>query len=357
MKKTELLTAIKAVMMGIDKGSAIGSDFLLFDENWVRSFKEDISVSFPLETKIRTAVRAEELYKILGKLSGDELEIELAQGGGVPDKLIVTSGKTTIKMNPLQKEQTTASLEKAWAVQTDDLEWFFLPKGFQEGLELCSFSAGVGAALGALAGVHFLKNNAISTDNFRVSVYTMEEEVPDKFTIPTRVVENLIRLGVTFESIALSKAWVHFSNKEGAIFSSRILAGEYPSDKILGLFKTMKFDMGEIAREFPKGLEAPLERAKILAGAEVDGWESLSQIALSYSNGHLNIQASKEAGEIIDQIEWPENHIEEDIELKVQPDFFKKILGITRQFRMSPTKKSLLFSSDKFKHLMVATLK
>ena len=185
----------------------------------------------------------------------------------------------------------------------------------------------------------------------------MEESVPSDFTIPTKVVESLIRLGVAFESIALSKAWVHFSNKEGAIFSARILAGEYPNEKILGLFKTMKFDMDDIPLEFPKDLEAPLERAKILAGAESDGWETLGQLALSYSDGNLNIQASKEAGEIIDQVAWPENHIEEGIELKVQPDFFKKVLGITRLFRMSPTKKSLLFSTDKFKHIMVATLK
>jgi hypothetical protein len=155
----------------------------------------------------------------------------------------------------------------------------------------------------------------------------------------------------------LSKAWVHFSNKEGAIFSARILSGDYPNEKILGLFKTMKFNMGETALEFPKGLEVPLERAKILAGAEADGWESLSQVSLSYSDGNLNIQASKEAGEIIDQVAWPENHIEGGIELKVQPDFFKKILGITRHFRMSPTKKSLLFSSEKFRHIMVATLR
>jgi hypothetical protein len=272
-------------------------------------------------------------------------------------KLSVKSGKTTIKMNPLQKEQTNSSLEKAWAVQTDDLEWFFLPKGFQEGLELCSFSAGTGPALGVMAGVHFKGNQAISTDNFRISVYTMEEAVPKEFTIPTRIVESLLRLGVAFESLSLSKAWVHFSNKEGAIFSARILSGEYPSGKILGLFKTMEFDMNAIPLEFPKGLEAPLERAKILAGAEAEGWESLSQIALSYSDGNLNVQASKEAGEIIDQVAWPENHIEAGIELRVQPDFFKKILGITRSFRMSPTKKSLLFSSDKFKHIMVATLK
>ena len=353
MKKADLLTAMKAVMLGIDKSSAIGSDFLLFDENWIRSFKEDISVSFPLETGIRTAVRAEELYKILGKLSTDDVEVTLLEDG----KLSVKSGKTIIKMNPLQKEQTDTSLEKAWAVQTDDLEWFFLPKGFQEGLELCSFSAGTGPALGVMAGVHFNGDKAISTDNFRISVYAMEEAVPKSFTIPTRVVESLIRLGISFESISLSKAWVHFSNKEGAIFSARILAGEYPSEKILGLFKTMKFDLNQVAMEFPKGLEAPLERAKILAGAEAEGWESLSQIVLSYSDGNLNVQASKEAGEIIDQVSWPENHIEEGIELKVQPDFFKKILGITRQFRMSPTKKSLLFSSEKFKHIMVATLK
>jgi|SRR3990172_9885106 len=353
MKRIELLTGIRSVMPGIDKSSAIGSDFLLFDDKWIRSFKEDISVSFPVETGYRTAVRAEELYKILSKMDAEDLEIILTEDG----KLSIRGGKTTVKMNPLQKEQISHSLDRAWAVQTDDLEWFFLPKGFLEGLGLCAFSAGTGPALGVLSGVHFNGVNIISTDNFRVSVFTMEEQVPKKFTIPTKSVENLLKLGIEFEALSLSKAWVHFSSKEGAIFSARILTGDYPSDKITELFNTMKFDMGDVPFEFPKGLESPLERAKILAGAgNTSDWESLTQVSLSYSEGFLNIMASKEAGEIVDQIAWDTNHIGEGIELKVQPDFFKKVLGITRSFRLSPTKKSVLFSSEKFKHIMVATI-
>jgi hypothetical protein len=259
-------------------------------------------------------------------------------------------------MNPLQKEQITSSLERAWAVQTDDLEWFYLPKDFQLGLELCSFGAGTGPALGVLAGIHFMEDKAISTDNYRVSVYTMGEQVVQEFTLPTKTAEGLLRLNAKFETIALSKAWVHFSNEGGAIYSSRILAGDYPSKKIVGLFDTMKFDMESKPLEFPKGLETPLERAKILAGAEGDGWESLSRVSLSYSKGDLEIKAGKEAGEIIDGVAWEKDHLEEGMELKVQPDFFKKILGITRQFRLSPTKKSIVFSSEKFKHLMVASV-
>lgn len=352
MKKVDLLKGIKAVLMGIDKSSAVGSDFILFDENWVRSYKEDISVSFPLETGIRTAVRAEELYKVLSKMEAEEIDIKMTEEG----KLQVKGGKTTLKMNPLQKEQITSSLERAWAVQTDGLEWFYLPKDFQVGMELCSFSAGTGPALGPLAGVHFFENKVVSTDNYRVSVYTMLEAVSSSFTLPTKTVEGLLKIEENFEIMALSKAWAHFSNDGGAIYSSRVLAGDYPSKKIIGLFEAMKFDMISDPLEFPKGLEAPLERAKILAGASGDGWESLSKVSLSYSKGTLEIRAGKEAGEIVDGVDWKKDHFDEGLEIRVQPDFFKKILGITRQFRLSPTKKSLLFSSEKFNHIMVASL-
>jgi len=352
MKKSELLLAIKSVMMGIDKSSAIGSDFILFDEDWVRSYKEDISVSFPLETKIRTAVRAEELYKVLSKMDAEEIDMKLTEEG----KFQIKGGRTTLKMNPLQKEQITSSLERAWAVQTDGLEWFYLPKDFQVGLELCSFGAGTGPALGPLAGVHFFENKAVSTDNYRVSVYTMLEAVNSAFTLPIKTVEGLLKLEPVFEIMALSKAWVHFSNEGGPIYSSRILAGDYPFKKITGLFESMKFDMKADPLEFPKGMEAPLERAKILASGEGDNWESLSRVFLSYSKGNLEIRAGKEAGEIIDGVEWKKDFFEEGMQIKVQPDFFKKILGITRQFRLSPTKKSLLFSSEKFQHIMVASM-
>jgi len=352
MKKSELLNAIRSVMIGIDKGSAVGSDFLLFDKNWIRSYKEDICVSFPLETEIQTAVRAEELFKILSRMDAEDVDIVMTN----ENKLQIKGGKTTLKMNPLQKEQITSSLERAWKIQTDDLEWFYLPKTFQEGLELCSFSAGTGPSLGVLAGVHFSNNKAMSTDNYRVSVFTMEESVTSGFTLPTKTVESLIRLGEKFETISLSKAWAHFSNPGGAIFSSRVLSGEYPADKIEGLFNKMEFDMKVNPLEFPKGLEVPLERAKILAGSGDDGWESLSRVTLSYSKGLLEIRAGKEAGEIIDGVEWANSHIDEGIELKIQPDFLKKILSVSRQFRLSPTKKAVLFTSDKFNHLMVASI-
>ena len=196
MKKTELLTAIKSVMMGIDKSSAIGSDFLLFDENWIRSYKEDISCSFPINVGVRTAVRAEELYKILSRMNADEIEVSMTEDG----KLQIKGGKTVLKMNPLQKEQITSSLERAWAVQTDGLEWFYLPKDFLLAMELCSFSAGTGPAMGILAGIHFIQNKAISTDNYRVSVYTMGEELPNEFTLPTKTAEGLLKLEEKFYS-------------------------------------------------------------------------------------------------------------------------------------------------------------
>ena len=263
MKKNDLLVAMKSVMMGIDKSSAIGSDFLLFDEDWIRSYKEDISCSFPIKVGVRTAVRADEMYKILSRMDAEELDIKMADDG----KLQIKGGKTTLKMNSLQKEQITSSLERAWAVQTDDLEWFYLPKDFQLALDLCSFGAGTGTALGPMAGIHFMENKAISTDNYRVSVYTMAESVAKAFTIPTKTAEGLLKLEEKFEVISITKSWAHLSNDGGAIYSSRILAGDYPYKKVMGMFETMKFDMNAAPLEFPKGLEDPLERAKIIAGA------------------------------------------------------------------------------------------
>lgn len=351
MKKSDLLTAIKAVMIGVEKGSsATGMDFVLFDENWIRSFKDDISVSFPLTTGLRTAVRAEELFKVVSKMKGEELDIKIGEG-----KLLVKDNKTTLKMNPLQSDNLNHSLERILSVQTDDLDWYQLPKGFIEGLRLCVFSAGTGPALNTLAGVHFASEKVISTDNFRVSVYGMEEMVPFPFTIPTKSAEGLLKLGIDFDSIAISKAWMHLSDKGGAIFSSRLLSGEYPADKILGLFTTQKFSSEKAAYKLPEGLEESLDRAEVLAGVDdATGFTSIVQVSLSYSNGNLIVKAGKEVGEIVDEIPWEKDSVGEGFEMKVQPDFLRKVLRLTREFKISPTKKSILFSSEKFQHIMVA---
>jgi hypothetical protein len=355
MKKNELLTALKAVMVGVEKSNnTFGMDSLIFDNQWIRSFKDSISVSYPLDSNISIAVRGEELFKVLSKMDGEEIDLILQSEGKEPPKLMLSNKSTHLKMNSLQPEQHKQILERVQSLQTDNLEWYFLPKSFMEGLGLCIFSAGTDSALDVLAGVHFSGGVIVATDNYRISTYQMDEEVTNPFTIPTEAAQGFIKTNAEFTAISISPAWVHLTNKEGAIFSARLLSGEYPLAKITGVFDMMKFEDSETSFILPDGIDKALDRAEILAGSGLAELSKLTQVSIYNSGGNLVIQATRDVGEIIDTIPWEKSPMPEGTILRMSPDFLKKVKGITKEFKLSPTKKSILFTGEKFKHIMIA---
>ncbi len=352
MKRSEFITAVKSVMSGVEKsGNVLGMDYLIFDDLWIRSFRDEISVSYPLTSGLKGAAKAEELFKVVSKMSGEELKVEI-----IEEKLTIEDGATLLKLSLLRSEQLDLALERIKTLKTDTLEWFYIPKGFIEGLKLCASSAGTDPSLGYLGGVHFDGARVISTDNYRVSEYIMEEAVPKIFTLPTSLALGFLKIDTQFETIALDRAWLHLTNKEGAIFSARLMSSDYPIDKISGVFEVLQYSKETTGYTLPEGLEKVLDRVEILASGVEGELESLSQITLTYTEGYLILQASKDIGEIVDSIPWDKNHPPEGTTMKMSPDFLKSILGVTRTFQLSPTKKAIFFMSPKFRHLMIAKM-
>jgi hypothetical protein len=348
MKRQDILKALKAVMSGVEKATkTMGMDYITFDNSWIRSFKDSISVSYPLVTELKVSVRGDELFKVLSKMKNDDITLSIEE-----DKFLITDGKTTLKLNTLQQDQVDQIFGRIDSLKTDELEWYELPKFFINGLSLCVFSAGTDPALNLLAGVHVEDGFILSTDNYRISKYEMEGAVISPFTIPTKVADEFTKLPVTFENIALTKSWVHLSDKEGAIFSARLLAGDYPVNSVTTLFDKMKFEEGEVYT-LPGGIEKSLDIAGIMASAGSGELEFLSYISLSYKEEKLIISAVREIGELEDTIDWKEKYMPEGFIVKISPDFLSKIIKVTRDFQISPTKKTLLFSTDVYKHIMI----
>lgn len=350
MKRKDLLSAIKSVMAGVDKATkTVGMDFIVFDNGWIRSFKDAISVSYPMETGFVAAVKAEEFFKILSKMSGEDVTIEAGE-----NKLIATDGKTTLKMNTLQEDQLTQVMERITTLQTDELEWYEIPPNLITGLNLCIFSAGVDPALNLLAGVHFMEDKILSTDNYRMSVFNMEGAVISPFTVPTKVAEGFLKINTKFTSIAVTNSWVHLADEVGAVFSARLISGTYPSDKVLDLLNSQISDQKGYV--LPEGIEKCLDRAEVMAGVEEGVLSLMANVSLSYEGEKLIIKANREVGELIDTIPWTKDPMPEGMELKMAPSFLKKILPITRTFNPSSSKKSVMFSSNNFYHVMIAKM-
>jgi len=354
MKRSELVKALESVMVGVEKsGNSFMMDFVAFDTDWVRSFKDEIAVSYPFPVGIQAAIKANEVFKILSKMEEEDVTLEVGKEG---NSVEVKDGKTTLTLNALQKESFKNIINRASSLITNDLEWFYLPKEFKKGLGLCTLDVKKGKSLEKMAGVHIEGNLVISTDSYRVSTFLMDEGVSIPFTIPTETAKQILGIPVDLTTISLTPAWVHLSNESGVIFSARLLSDIYPVDKVKGAFATMKFDPSGDFFTFPEGIDKALERAEIMADVGED-ITHLSQVDLSYENGKMVLTGSREIGAIREEIVWNEKHIPEGLRINMVPEYLKRILGITKKFQISPTKKGIILFSDKFQHLMVVRAK
>lgn len=353
MKREDLLKAIEYIMPGIDKtNSPLGMDFLVFDKGYLRSFNDVVSVSFhidDLSKEYQCAIKAQELYKILSRMEGDQVRLSLT-----PTELTVKNPKTTLKMSLMEKKPLETLMERLASLSTGKLKWNPLPSDFMEGLDLCAPSAKVNPTLGILAGIAMTKRRIMATDNQRISLYMMKEELPEEFLLPVEVIRDVIKYGSEAKSISIMDNWVHFSDKKGLILSTRRLMGEYPVDRVLTILKENSPGSSTQPYRLPEGLEKALDRAEVLAETEEE--YKIPIVSLRRKEKFLILQGQQNIGRVEDKLIWEEKIMPEDLEIKISPDFLKKILRITREFKVSPNRNCILFGTKNFQHLMVVKI-
>jgi hypothetical protein len=346
MDRAELVKALKGVMVGVNKkADAMASDFVIFDGPCIRSFKDNISVSYNLDTGITCGVHGEELFKILEKLTAKEVSLELKE-----EKLIIKCGKVRVKMNALQEDAFNNVLEKIFTLDTTELTWYEIPTDFIEALKMCASSAAKEASQNWLNSILFTENYAIASDNQVASVFTMDKLVPEEFMLPIPAAESFSRVEYPFTIICVSPSWVHLSGEDESIFSARLLGGKYESKD--GIFKLLEREDGT-KFTLPKDLKSVLDRVEIFAGSDNDTL-TMNHILISYAKKEMIVKASKEVGEIVETLPWEKDHIPEGMLLRISPDLLKKILGLSLDCRVGPKNQSVVFKSDKFSHVVVA---
>lgn len=352
MKREALLTAIKSIMLGIEKtGKIVGMDFLVFDNDFVRSFKDEVSVSYPLETGVDGAVHAEEFFKVLSKMGEEDVELSIEEG-----RIKLKDKQTCIWFNSLEPRLLGEVKARACSLLTD-LEWYELPKDFIEGLNLCLFGSSTDRALEDLSGINITESQITSTDDMRMSFYIMEGPVVRPFTIPVKTAQSLVELETEFSSIALTKSWAHLYSKEEAVFSVRLMSHKYDLGQLKDMAAGQKYGPKDAVYTFPKGIMEALTRAQIFAQKGPLGIVDVPMVSIEYSDKNLVITASRQIGEILEHIPWKDKPMPEGIIIWSQPDFLTKVLKVTDSFKIAPSRKSILFSKKNFQHFMAVTIK
>jgi hypothetical protein len=116
-------------------------------------------------------------------------------------------------------------------------------------------------------------------------------------------------------------------SKEGAVFSSRLIASEFPYKPLKNMFPKSGGD----PYSFPKGMEKALERASILSHYQDDG---IDYITLEEKRGYLVITGERHFASIREKVKlagakWPEG-----MSLSIQPSYLIDIISKTRKFEM-----------------------
>lgn len=331
MKRSDLVSALKLLLPGIDTGVPLleGADTFMFSQKWITSNNGRIFVAYPFDAiEVEGGFKAIEFYRVLEKLEGDELTLTVNE-----DVLEVECGNTNISMYlvPLPHH---AELD----VPT---EWIPVPSNFMEAIKLCSISVVSNPILGILSGLYVSGKNMLTCDNSRASWFDLAEPMKD-FVITAEAAKHIAKFDIVEYNVGESE--IAFKTKEGVIYSCSNVPGEYPSEGIKALFVA---EMGE-PYLLPKALGEALERASLFAFVGEGGSEYVS-ISLDKNKQNLIVKGEKKFGAFKEKVKVDSNF--PDGTLYLNPKFLASILEITNEM-YDVGNKQVVFQLGDFRHLV-----
>ncbi len=328
IKRDGFVAALSEVLPGLSEKAIVEqTDHFILDGDYIRTSNDEIAVSFPFHTGFSLAVKGDEFFRLISKINSEEIELDVEEGA-----LHISAGKTEAVM--------VISKEIKGSVIIRSRRWYDLPKNFSDAMRFCSFSSGenVGSGLQILNNLWIKDQYVISSDRLRVSKYEMDSKVTTEFLLPTPAAQGLVKVEPI--SYAVEDAWIHFKNKAGAIFSSRVVEGEYP-EEVWGLF-TRKGDSVLV----PEGLSESIDRAQIFS-KEVVGGDDLVRVKIDSKAGRLFCRGEGSLGWIEEELK---TDFKKDLEFKVSPEHFIEILEYVKEMLVSDDK--IYFSGPNFEHVI-----
>jgi len=250
MKRTELLSALEKIKPGIaSRGIVESMTYYFFSGKEVVTYNDKISIQYPLETSFSLFVKASDLLKIVSKSTSDT--ISLVEKG---NKLNIKSAKLKASLATIKDEEITSRIANV-NKSIEEVKWKKLPDNFSECISLCFFAASKVESDQTLTCLHIDKKDCCASDNMRIA-YAVFNSPMDNMLLKASEVGNLISINPT--SYAISKAWLHFKNEDGCIFSIRQVNGFFP--EVLELFK---FEGTKI--KLPQSITEGIDMASIFA--------------------------------------------------------------------------------------------
>jgi DNA polymerase III sliding clamp (beta) subunit (PCNA family) len=305
INKAELLAALEVVKPGIKNQETVEqATAFAFINGRVVTYNDDISLSHPVaDLELEGAVQAKELYDILKKMKGEEIEFEEGESS-----IFFKSGRAKAGLN-LQVE-IRMPLEEIGEIEG----WKKLPEDFSHFLKFAMATCVKDLARPMLVGVHVREDGFMeSSDNKRLTQCELGEGIPvPNFILPASSCKEVVKLNPT--KIAAGDGWVHFKNKDKSQLSCRILEDTFPSVEKF-------FDFEGLVINFPDNMIEVIDRANVFAQSD----DSLQEeMEISLKKNRVTVRTKNDSGWFEESVKM--EYTEEPFSFIIIPYLLRDIL-------------------------------
>jgi hypothetical protein len=314
IKKTELLEALEIVKPGLANKEIIEqTTSFAFIKGRVVTYNDSISISHPIKgLDIEGAIQADHLYKFLGKVTKDDIDLELKD-----NEIVFTAGRAKAGMS-LQAE-IKLPLEEI----SGRKKWQELPENFNKFIGFAMSSCSKDMSRPVITCVHVNQSGIIeASDSYRITRCDLKEELPiETFLLPATSAVDVVKINPT--KGVKKEGWVHFSNEEGIEISCRIFTDTYPDT-------SMVLEMRGDRIILPQTINEVLERAMVFSKRE----HLLDEIVtITIQDKSLEISSQSKTGWFREEINM--KYSGDKIVFSITPFLLKGILSETRECNIS----------------------
>lgn len=278
-KRKDLLEQLKMVVAGLSKTAIIEqSSCFAFTKGKVMTFNDDITCSYPIKLKIKGAVESKPLLALLGKMTEEEIEINVVKEKG--GQVLNIKGK---------RKKADIKMEADVRLPVDSVDnpkkWEPIPKHFIKAVKSVKDCAGIDESKFMLTCIHIAEKYIEACDGVQVARYKIKTVLKKPILIKKDVLQQIT--GLDIRKYSVTKNWIHFKNKKGLVVSCRKYNEKYQTDEITKLLKAK----GNVV-VFPKQLAKATDRSEVFSA---DGSGS-SKVHIFMKDNKLKITGDGDYG-------------------------------------------------------------
>jgi DNA polymerase III sliding clamp (beta) subunit (PCNA family) len=300
-----LQEVLNKVKPGIASKTIVESmTYFYFSGEEIITYNDKISVLHPLKTDFTLFVKANDLIKLLSVTKAEELKLTEKNS-----KLNIKGKAMNVNLNAIIDEEITERMAFIKESMKEELVWNKLPENFISAAKLCSFAASKTEGDFTTSCLFVHDEEIIATDNSRVAIAKLSEKMPKMF-LKASEINNLASINPAL--YLQTKAWIHFKNDQGCIFSIRRIEGDFPDFTSIINFEGIKIKL-------PSSILEGTDIASIFI-------DSLAPaVSLKLTKGFCEVSIQSEGGS--SQFRSKLKYDGEDVTFTINPAFLKEMLN------------------------------